>query len=119
MFQRRFDEAEQAIRRAEEGGSARLGQLGRFWLALVSGRPREALAYAEEKSVTRRTSLSPAWMAMAHAQLGEKDAAFAALDDALARGYRDVPSLRRSPWLAPLRDDPRFEPLLARHGVGK
>ncbi|MFT3914011.1 MAG: tetratricopeptide repeat protein [Anaeromyxobacteraceae bacterium] len=119
VFQRRFDEAEQAIRRVEEGGSERLGQLGRFWLALVSGHPREALDHARERMVSRRTSLAPAWEAMAHAQLGEKDPAFTALDEALRRGYRDVPSLRRSPWLAPLRDDPRFEPLLARHGIGR
>jgi len=119
VLQGRFAEAEQSIRRVEEGGKARLGRLARFWLALASGHAREALEHAREDVPGRRTALSPAWTAMAHAQLGEKDAAFAALETALSRGYRDAPGLRRSRWFAPLRDDPRFEPLLARYGVGR
>jgi hypothetical protein len=58
--------------------------------------------------------LSPAWTAMALAQLGENDRALEALDVALSRGYRDVPSLLRSRWHEPLRKDRRFAPLLAR-----
>jgi hypothetical protein len=40
-----------------------------------------------------------------------------AVVQALAGGFRDGPSLWRSRWFAPLRDDPRFAPLLARHGL--
>jgi hypothetical protein len=39
------------------------------------------------------------------------------LDVALQRGYRDVPSLRQSRWYKPLRNDPRFDKLTARHGI--
>ena len=45
--------------------------------------------------------------------------AIAAVDVALSRGYRDVARLRRSRWFEPLRKDPRFEALLARHGIPK
>jgi len=118
IFQDRLAEAEQAIRRLEEDpGSTRLGRLGRFWLLLASGHPREALAMLRGDAGRQTTALTAAWTAMAHAQLGEKDLAFASLREALERGYRDVPSLRRSRWFAPLRGDPRWEPLLARHGV--
>jgi hypothetical protein len=58
-----------------------------------------------------------AWAAMAHAQLGEADRALEELDVALQRGYRDVPSLRQSRWYKPLRNDPRFDKLTARHGI--
>ncbi len=54
---------------------------------------------------------------MAYAQLGENDSALKALELALSRGYRDVPSLRGSRWFEPLRKDPRFTSLLAQYGV--
>jgi hypothetical protein len=56
---------------------------------------------------------------MARAQLGESDAAFAALEKAMAGGYRDTGELHASSWFAPLRDDPRFERLMRKHGLEK
>jgi TolB-like protein/Tfp pilus assembly protein PilF len=43
-----------------------------------------------------------------HAALGDKDKAFAALEQALKDRSARVYAARFYPWLAPLRDDPRF-----------
>lgn len=43
-----------------------------------------------------------------HAALGDKDKAFAALDQALKDRSARVYAARFYPWLTPLRDDPRF-----------
>ncbi len=59
-------------------------------------------------SADRSTALNLAWSAMARAQLGELDKAFAALEKAMASGYRDAGELRASNWFAPLRSDPRL-----------
>jgi hypothetical protein len=76
-------------------------------------RPREALAAARGATV-----LSRAWEAMALAEVGEIDQAFAKLDQTMTGGYRDIADLRSSPYYAPLRSDPRFAPLLTKHGLG-
>ena len=93
-----------------------LSHAGHFWLELFQGRPREALAAISSDPAT---ALNLAWSSMARAQLGELDAAFAALDKAMASGYRDAGELRASNWFAPLRGDPRFEPLMKKHGMEK
>jgi TolB-like protein len=85
-----------------------------FWIAMGRGRPAAALAAIKE----RATNLDQAWQVMALAQLGRKDQAFAALERALAGGYRDLPDLREGRWYQPLRTDPRWAATLARHGLG-
>jgi hypothetical protein len=57
------------------------------------------------------------WAAMALAQLGRLDEAFAEFDEGLAGGYRDLPDLRSNPYFEPLRRDPRFGRMLAKHGI--
>ena len=94
-------------------GSA-LSRAGHFWIEMFRGRPREALAAL---GTDKQTVLQLAWMAMAHAQLGELDVAFAALEKATAGGYRDAGELRASRWFAPLRSDPRFAAMLKKHGL--
>ena len=110
-----FDEAEQAIvQLAELNPGLRLIGIGRYWIAMARGRPREALAQLPE---SQATGVYHAWRAMALAQMGERARALEALERAFALGYRDTPDLRRSPYLAPLRADPRFERLLAKYGI--
>ena len=111
----RIAEAGQALGKLDElQPGSELGSSGQFWLELYEGRPREALSAANRSAPT---PLTLAWTAMAHAQLTELDAAFANLDKALAGGYRDRGELRSSRWFAPLRQDRRFETLLAKYGL--
>lgn len=51
------------------------------------------------------------------ASLGDRAAAFAGLERALGAGYKDAAALRTNPYLATLRSDPRWEPLLRQHGL--
>jgi Flp pilus assembly protein TadD len=53
-------------------------------------------------------------LACSYALLGRLDLAFASLDLAVARGYRDLAHLDRDPDLDPLRSDPRFALLRAK-----
>jgi len=87
---------------------------GRFFLHLYSNRPREALTFQEKAPQTANLR---AWRSMALAQAGDLDGALAALEEALAKGYRDVAQLRGEPMMEPLRRDPRFARLLAKHGI--
>jgi adenylate cyclase len=117
-LQGREADATKALAALQEGPTTtNLVGLARFWIALASGRPKDALDALQVDKGFRTTQLSPAWAAMAYAQLGENDSALKALELALSRGYRDVPSLRGSRWFEPLRKDPRFTSLLARYGV--
>jgi hypothetical protein len=51
---------------------------------------------------------------VAHAQLGEPDQAFAALQEGVDSGYvLGLPALDRDPLLAQLRTDPRYQKILA------
>jgi len=79
---------------------------------------RNAAAY-DEYLKGQATPLTLAWRAMARAQLGELDAAFALLEEALSKGYRDLGELTNSRFFAPLRSDPRFATLLQKHRLGR
>jgi eukaryotic-like serine/threonine-protein kinase len=116
-LQGRDAEARGALAALKETASSKLASPGQFWISLAAGRSREALDVLLSDASFRPTALAAAGSAMAHAQLGEADLALNDLDVALQRGYRDVGSLRRSRWYEPLRKDPRFDALLARHGI--
>jgi len=62
--------------------------------------------------------MNMAWQAAALAQAGQIDEAFGRLEEKLDSGYRDAADLCNSRWYEPLRKDPRFEKLLAKHGLG-
>jgi len=114
VAQGRIADAERALAELEERvPSSSLSESGRFWLLLGSGRPGDALASLESEVALTRSNLKPAWAAAALAQAGDHERALEQLEAALAQGYRDVDDLRRSPYLAPLRRDPRFAQLLA------
>ena len=89
---------------------------GRFVIAMEAGRPGDALAALRMSSAIGNVYL--AWQAAALAQDGQIEEAFARLEEALDTGYRDAADLRNSRWYEPLRRDPRFEKLLAGHGLG-
>ena len=112
ILQGRLAEAEQAIDLlAKVSPDAAFVLWGRFFLHLYSNRPREALL------LLAKVSQPQAWKSVALARAGDLDGALAALEEALAKGYRDVAQLRQEPMMEPLRRDPRFARLLAKHGI--
>ena len=113
-LQGRLAEAQAELAELRKVDSGALAVPGAFWIAMASGRPAEALDAAGSGD---STNLKVAWRSMALAQLGEKDRAFEMLEKALAGGYRDLPDLRRSPYWAPLRSDPRWAAALRRHDL--
>ena len=115
-LQGRMAEAEADFERLQKLGSGSLLPAARFWMALLGKRPGEALA-ALEGPDHRADNLYNAWRAIARAQQGQLDQAFALLEQAIAGGYRDLPDLRGSAWWEPLRRDPRWGGTLRAHGL--
>jgi TolB-like protein len=111
--QGRMPEAEASLKALRAATDTQLRDAGTFWVSMAAGRPRDALAAADQNS----TNLSLAWQAMALAQLGDVDRAFERLERSLAGGYADAHDLRNSKFWAPLRADPRWAATLQRHRI--
>ena len=102
--------------RGEDEPADMVGE-GRFWIALETGRPQEALAAL---AIHPQEGLYGLVRQSAALSLdGQIDEAFNRLEQALEKGFRDGPQLRYAPWYEPLRKDPRFEKLLAKYGLGQ
>lgn len=86
--------------------------LGHLYTAC--GRIEEGLA-ADLALTRKHPEVALYWynLACSLSLLGRADDAFAALDQAIERGYRDVEWLRKDKDLDPLRKDPRFKDLIA------
>jgi TolB-like protein/Tfp pilus assembly protein PilF len=118
LVQGRIDEAQREIDYiAEHAPTSFLVHGGRFWIAMASRRPREALASLDRADQLKQTANGRAWTAMALGQLGLLDEVLAALDQGLAGRYRDESDLRSNPYFEPLRQDPRFRRMLDRYGI--
>lgn len=63
-----------------------------------------------------RLKLYPYFVATLFAELGEKDKAFAALNEALETKDQHTSWMKVDPFMDPLRDDPRFREVLRRAG---
>ncbi len=116
FLQRRYPEAiasfQHALELAPDFGSPHLGLAQVF---LAQGDYDGALAELNK--------LNPQYRSVHHALVqfsfiyaarGDNERALATLEKALAGGYRDFAYLESSPYLAPLRSDPRFQDLLRR-----
>ena len=107
-------ELEKAIQLAGRGTVA-VGSLG-YARALAGDRHgagaivRELLDRAKERHVPGY------WVAVAYAGLGERDQVFAWLDRAFADREGILVTLNVDPFFDRVRDDPRFERLIARIG---
>lgn len=85
------------------------------WTDAQLGRPgqlRQDLATTEQRAKQRY--VSPLIFAHIHAGLGNTDRAFAYLEEAYVHRVPTLTWLKQSPWLTPLRSDPRFADLLRR-----
>ncbi|MCZ6861813.1 MAG: tetratricopeptide repeat protein [Alphaproteobacteria bacterium] len=90
-----------------------LNLLGHVYLA--QGKYGEALARFEALREIRESPELLSDIAAAYAGLGDREKALAALDDALANGYRDFDSIGTNSHFAALRSDARFQALLAKY----
>ena len=61
---------------------------------------------------------TPYYVAALYAAVGQRDSAFAWLDRAYAMHQTDIVSMKVDPTMDPLRNDPRFDRLLRRIGLG-
>jgi hypothetical protein len=67
--------------------------------------------------IARKQGARPDILAQYHAQLGERDEAFAELERAYAERVGQLNFLRVTPYLDALRDDPRYDELVRRIGI--
>jgi len=63
-----------------------------------------------------RLKLYPFFVATFFAELGEKDKAFAAINEALETKDQHTAQMKFDPYMDPLRDDPRFQEVLKKAG---
>lgn len=111
----RQDEAVRAIEEADRWSSdvrsrATLGHVyGRV------GRVADARAILDDLHTrARQAYLSPAYLAFVHVGLGDRDAAFVAIDAAVADRSPLMASVNSEPLFDPVRDDQRFAGVLRR-----
>jgi len=75
--------------------------------------PRFLRKITEQRS---RLKLYPYFVAGFFAELGEKDKAFAALNEAVETKDQHTAQMKIDPYMDPLRDDPHFPVVLRRAG---
>jgi TolB-like protein/cytochrome c-type biogenesis protein CcmH/NrfG len=115
-MQGRYEEAVVALEQALRINPAFLhgsNLLGHVYLA--QGEYGKALAQFEAEREIRESPELLGDIAVAYAGLGDRDKALAALEDALAGGYRDFAMINANSHFAALRSDARFQALLAKY----
>lgn len=108
------------LRKARDlGGNAWVvASIGR--VEAEAGRPAEARRILRELQASRDTVyIQPYALALVYARLGERDSAFALLEESYRDRSEDVAMLGVDPRMDPLRADPRFAALLDRVGLRK
>jgi len=81
----------------------------------LSGQREEALRVVNEwKEAEKSDYLMIYWLAATYALLGDKDAAFAELERSYKARDWFLQRLKTDPFMAPLRDDPRYGTMLKR-----
>jgi tetratricopeptide (TPR) repeat protein len=112
---------EEAIAELHEIEDLENHQVYLSWLGYVYGQAgkkdegRKTLGQLE--NLSRRTKVSPFWMALIHTGLGDKEQAFAWLGHAFAeRADSGALTLKVNPIFDSLRSDPRYSQLLLRAG---
>ena len=84
----------------------------------ISGKKEEALKIAEDlKKISSRSYVSPYWIAIIYAGLGDDNSAFDWLERGIASHDGSMIFLKVEPILDRLRPDPRFGRLLASVGL--
>jgi TolB-like protein/Flp pilus assembly protein TadD len=115
IFQKRYQEAEVAARRAGQIGDKTYENMGMTQISLAQGNWEQAVSYGLRLSGGSKTAMNCYWLSAAYAGKGDKDKALASLQEALKLGYGDFTALDSSPYFASLRDDPRYKQLLGQY----
>jgi TolB-like protein/Tfp pilus assembly protein PilF len=109
-----YGEAEREEKKMKEiGGREEVGWSD-AWLLALAGRSTEARKVYEQIAEEYADPGGSYFGAMVLCQLGEKDRAFALLEQAYQGRSSFMSVLKVDPRMDPLRDDPRFEDLLRR-----
>ena len=86
-----------------------------IYVLVKLGRRAEAeKAMKDWKELGKTKPISHYWMAVAEMALGDKDAAFAALEESYRQHDWFLQRIQVDPFMDPLRDDPRFASLVKR-----
>jgi serine/threonine-protein kinase len=114
-----FDEARAEYEEGRRLSSGVAGpSFGLAHLAAASGNPAEARRILAELTAARASRVVSAWgIAALHASLGDVDDAFRWLDTAIEERAAGMILLRVHPRLDPIRNDPRYWPLVERMGL--
>jgi tetratricopeptide (TPR) repeat protein len=114
--QGRYEEALQAFQRAGELGDANYMNLGLAQVSMAQGKFDQAIDYALKRTQQKQVAaINLYWLSAAYAGKGDKDNALSALQKCLSGGFRDFSALDAAPYFASLRNDPRYQQLLARY----
>ncbi len=115
------EEAIAEIRKAvalSEGNTRALATLGHAYA--VSGRRSEALKVLNElKARSKQSYVSPYFIALIYAGLGENDRTLEWLEKAYQERHPYLILLKVQPVFRSLRSDPHFQDLLRRVGLGQ
>jgi hypothetical protein len=88
-------------------------------LEAAAGNEVEARRILAELTAARSTRVVSAWgIGAVHASLGDIDEAFQWLETAIAEHASGLIVLRVHPRLDPIRNDPRYWPMVERVGLG-
>jgi TolB-like protein len=112
--QERFDEARQTIDEMQRMWPDNvLPQFGLFWISLGERNYEQALQYLDNNE----TSLILAARAAAYSGMGQPETAIEFLDNAMAKGFRDIAWLTFSDHFAATRALPAYRALLNTYGL--
>jgi TolB-like protein/Tfp pilus assembly protein PilF len=116
----RYPEAQALAEAAIQADSTRLNVISACLdIAYArSGQQDKALAtIAKIKEAAKTRYVLSYWVAIQYAALGDKDAAFAELEEAFRDHDWFINRLRVDPFMDPLRGDPRFDAMVKRLGL--
>jgi len=116
----RFDEARAEYETGRQlAGAAATATFGLGHLEAASGNATEARRILAELTAARSTRVVSAWgIAALHASLGDVNDAFKWLETAIDEKASGLALLRAHPRLDPIRNDPRYWPMVQRVGLG-
>ncbi len=116
-YDRAIAELERAIEQSGGRGALILAALG-YALAVAGRRDEAAQILARLQTFPMNREVSPFYLAMIHAGLGDKDLALEWLENACKERYNWVVWLRTEPMFESLRGEEKFLELARRIGLG-